>query len=107
MIFSHIDKNKIEGVFLISADRHRSDAWKIERENGYTLYEANTSHLTKNSTHPQMPKAIFSILGKPAFGLLTFDLTKEDPEIIYQVVKNDNKIVAELVVKRSQLSFDK
>jgi alkaline phosphatase D len=105
VIFSHIEKNKIEGVFLLSADRHRSDAWKIERQSGYTLYEASSSHLTKNSTHPHMPQAIFSILGKPAFGMLTFDFTKDDPEIIYQVVKIDNEIVAELVVKRSQLSF--
>ena len=104
-IFSFIEKNKIEGVFLISADRHRSDAWKIERENGYDFYEAMSSHLTKDSSHPFQDKAIFSILGKPAFGLLTFDFSKDDPEIIYQVVKIDNKVAAELVVKRSQLSF--
>ena len=102
-IFSFIEQNKIEGVFLISADRHRSDAWKIERENGYALYEAMSSHLTKDSSHPFQPEAIFSILGKPAFGKLTFDFTKDDPEIIYQVVKIDGKIVAELIVKESEL----
>ncbi|MFO8001034.1 MAG: alkaline phosphatase D family protein, partial [Marinilabilia sp.] len=33
-IFSFIEENNIEGVVLISADRHRSDAWKITREDG-------------------------------------------------------------------------
>ena len=102
-IFRCIEQNRIEGVYLISADRHRSDAWKIERENGYDLYEANTSHLTKNGSHPLMPKAIFSHRGKPMFGLLTFDLTKPDPEIIYTVVDIDNNPVDSLIVQRSQL----
>ncbi len=106
-IFSFIEKNRIEGIFLISADRHRSDAWKIERPNGYDFYEANTSHLTKNASHAMMPNAIFSILGKPAFGLLTFDTTKPDPEITYEVVKIDNKVAASLTVKKSQLTFNK
>ncbi len=106
-IFSTIEKHKIEGVFLISADRHRSDAWKIERENGYTFYEATSSHLTKNSTHPAMPGALFTSLGKPAYGLLTFDTTLSDPEIRYQVVKIDDTFDGTLVVKKSQLSFSK
>jgi len=106
-IFSFIEKHKIEGVFLISADRHRSDAWKIERENGYTFYEAMSSHLTKNSTHPAMPGAIFTSLGKPAYGLLTIDTTISDPEIRYDVVKIDDTVDGTLVVKKSQLSFSK
>ncbi|MFC1637024.1 alkaline phosphatase D family protein, partial [Planctomycetota bacterium] len=31
-IFSFLEANKIDGVILIAADRHRSDAWRIERE---------------------------------------------------------------------------
>jgi len=31
-IFSFLEANRIDGVVLISADRHRSDAWKIKRE---------------------------------------------------------------------------
>ncbi|NQV33109.1 MAG: alkaline phosphatase D family protein [Phycisphaeraceae bacterium] len=104
-IFSFIETHRIEGVFLISADRHRSDAWKIERENGYAFYEAMSSHLTKRSSHRAMPGALFSSLGKPAYGLLTFDTTLNDPEIRYDVVKIDDKIDGTLVVKKSQLSL--
>lgn len=104
-IFSFIEKNKIEGVVLLSADRHRCDAWKIERESGYDFYEFESSHLTVNANHPQMAEAIFSIIGRPAFGMLTFDLTKEDPEVTYDVVKIDNEIAASITIKKSQLSF--
>ena len=38
-IFTYIEKERINGIFLLSADRHRSDIWKIERKNGYDLYE--------------------------------------------------------------------
>lgn len=106
-IFSCIEQYKIEGVFLISADRHRSDAWKIERANGYALYEAMSSHLTKNSSHPAMPGALFTSLGKPAYGLLTIDTTLDDPEIRYDVVKIDNTVDGTLKVKKSQLSFSR
>ena len=104
-IFGFLEDNKIEGVYLISADRHRSDAWRIKRPNGYDLYEANTSHLTKKSTHRKMPNAIFSILGKPAFGLLTIDTTLDDPQITYDVMKIDGAKSATLTVKLSQLKY--
>jgi len=104
-IFSCIEAHKIEGVFLISADRHRSDAWKIEREKGYAFYEAMSSHLTKRSSHPAMPGALFTSLGKPAYGLLSIDTTLDDPEIRYDVVKIDDTVDGTLKLKKSQLSF--
>ena len=52
-----------------------------------------------------MPKAIFSILGKPAFGLLTIDTTLADPQITYDVMKIDGEKAASLTVKLSQLRF--
>ena len=45
-IFGFLTENKIDGVVLISADRHRSDLWKIDRDRRYTLYEFNSSRLT-------------------------------------------------------------
>ena len=50
-IFSFIEKERIEGVFLISADRHRSDAYKNLRPKCYPLYEASSSKLTNQHTH--------------------------------------------------------
>ena len=45
-IFSHLEKEEIDGVILISADRHRSDLWRIERKRGYPLYEFESSRIS-------------------------------------------------------------
>ncbi|MBW2314991.1 MAG: alkaline phosphatase D family protein [Deltaproteobacteria bacterium] len=104
-IFSFIERNRIEGVFLISGDRHRSDAWKIERTEGYDLYEASTAHLTKPGTHPLKPEALFSHRGRPMYGVLGFDFTTADPELRYTVIDIDSERVDSLALRRSQLSF--
>jgi len=106
-VFSFLEDNQIDGVFLISADRHRSDAWKIERENGYDLYEFESSKLTNIHTHKIMPGAMFGYNKKCSFGLLTFDTTKTDPEVTYQIISIDNELIWEFTLKKSQLTHTK
>ena len=105
-IFSFLESNRIDGVILISADRHRSDAWKIERENGYDLYEFESSKLTNIHTHKIMPGALFGYNKKCSFGLLTFDTTITDPEVTYQIINIDDEVIRELLLKKSQLTHD-
>lgn len=102
-IFSFLEKNKINGVLLLSADRHRSDCWKIARPNGYDLYEFESSKLTNIHTHGTMAKAVFSYNKKCSVGFLTFDTTKPDPEVTYEIVSIDNEVVHKLTLKGSQL----
>ncbi|MGB2820825.1 MAG: alkaline phosphatase D family protein, partial [Phycisphaerae bacterium] len=104
-IFSFIEKNRIGGVFLISADRHRSDAYKTEREKCYPLYEASSSKLTNIHTHGLIKHSLFGYNAKCSFALLTFDTTKADPELTYEVVNIDNEVIHTLPLKLSQLSF--
>lgn len=106
-ILSFIEENEIEGVILISADRHRSDAWKITREDGYDFYEFESSKLTNVHTHRKFSEAIFSYNDKCSFGLLKFNTEKRDPEVTYQVINIDNEIMNEITIKQSQLEFDK
>ena len=106
-IFSFLEANRIDGVILISADRHRSDAWKIERENGYDLYEFESSKLTNIHTHKIMPGALFGYNKKCSFGLLTFDTTKTDPEATYQIISIDDEVIWKLSLKKSQLTHGK
>ena len=103
-IFSFIEKNKIDGVVFISADRHRSDARRIERPNGYTLYEFESSKLTNVHTHDPMPGALFDYNEKCSFGLLSFDTGLSDPEVTYQIINIDNEVVHTLSLKKSQLT---
>jgi len=104
-IFSTIEKNKIDGVLLLSADRHRSDAWKITRPNGYTLYDMMSSKITNAHTHECFPDALFCYNEGCSFGLLTLDTTKDNPTAKYEVIDIDGKVVHTLPLKKSQLSF--
>jgi len=102
-IFSLIDAEKIGGVILLSADRHRTDVYQIKRPNGYTLYEFETSKLTNNHTHGTKKEALFSYNKGNYFGHITFDLTKADPELTFKCITVDKGEVYSLTLKRSQL----
>ena len=105
-ILSFIEANKVEGILLMSADRHRTDAWKISRPNGYDLYEFNSSRLTNQHIHPTMQNAgaIFSYNDPQSFGLVTFDTTADDPVATYEVVNINGEKPHSLTVKRSELN---
>lgn len=103
-IFSFLEKNKIDGVILLSADRHRSDVWKIERPNGYALYEFESSKLTNIHTHRLMPGALFGYNKKCSFGLLSFDTIAPDPKVTYRIISIDNEIIHTFSLRKSQLT---
>ncbi len=102
-IFDYLTKNKIDGVILLSADRHRSDAWKIPRQNDYDLYEFESSKLTNIHTHELMPGSIIAYNEKCSFGELEFDLNEMDPKVTFTIKSIDNEKIGEVVVKLSEL----
>ncbi len=103
-IFSFLSQHKIDGVILLSADRHRGDAWKIERSDGYPLYEFENARLTNIHYHKTMPQALFSYNETCLFGQLAFDTTLADPEVTYRIVTINDEIVYTLNLKKSRLS---
>ena len=105
-IFQFLSKNKLDGVVLLSADRHRSDVWRIERPSGYALYEFESSRLTNQHVHRVMPGSIFGYNEKQSFGLLTFDTTLPDPTVTYQIYSIDDDLIYTLEVKRSEVSYE-
>jgi len=109
-IFSHLREERIEGVVLISADRHRSDAWRIDEGAGkpegmYDLYEFNSSRLTNRHVHREQKEAIFSYNEKQSFGLVHIDTSTADPAITYEVVNIDGEPVEKLTLRRSRLGW--
>ncbi|MEQ6120634.1 alkaline phosphatase D family protein [Reichenbachiella sp. MALMAid0571] len=105
-IFSFIEENQIDGVVLISADRHRSDAWKMQRPNGYVLYDFMSSRLTNVHTHDIMPNSLFGYNKKCSFGMLEFDTTLEDPSMTYTIKNIDNEEIHKMTVYKSELDFE-
>jgi alkaline phosphatase D len=106
-IFSFLEEHNIGGVLLISADRHRSDVWKIERPNDYDLYEFESSRLTNVHSHRVMPDALFGYNKKCSFGSLSFDTTLPDPQVSYRIINIDGEVVHTFSLKRSQLASEK
>ncbi len=103
-IFAHINKHKIDGVILLSADRHRTDIYKIERPQGYPLYEFETSKMTNNHTHGTRKEALFSYNQGNFYGMLTFDTTKSDPQMTFRCITIDDKVVHEMKLNLSEIS---
>jgi alkaline phosphatase D len=102
-IFDFIETESIGGVILLSADRHRTDVYKIERPNGYDLFEFETSKMTNDHTHPTKKEAVFSYNEGNFFGMLKFDLEKADPEMTFECITMEDQKVYEMTLKRSQL----
>ena len=103
-IFGFLAENRIDGVVLLSADRHRSDARRIERPVGYPLYEFESSRLTNEAVHRLVPGALFAYNEKQSFGLLTFDMTRQDPTVTFQIISIDGEAVGEITLRRSDLA---
>ncbi|MEE2643276.1 MAG: alkaline phosphatase D family protein [Planctomycetota bacterium] len=104
-IFSFISSEKIEGVFLVAADRHRTDLRKISRLRGYDLYEFMSSKLTNVHTHPVVKTEglIWGYNKTCSFGLMEFDTTVGDPEVRMKCVTIDGEVIHEHLLKRSLL----
>jgi len=105
-IFAAIAANKIDGVLLMSADRHRSDVRKIDRPDGYALYDMMSSKLTNAHTHECLAGALFCYNAGCSFGMLTLDTTAVDPTATYEVVDIDGEKRHRLNLSLSQLAFD-
>jgi alkaline phosphatase D len=105
-IFDFLAENKINGVILLSADRHRSDAWKIEHPDIYPLYEFSSSRLTNAHFHELMPNALFGYNEKQSFGFLTFDTSSPEPGVTYQIYSIDNELINTLNIKLSEISYE-
>ncbi len=106
-LFSHIETQGVHGVILLSSDRHRSEAWRIERDSGYPFYELLSGQLTNIHTHPPEQGALFSYNAKDSFGVLTFDTDRADPQVTYEIRSIDNERIESLVVKLSELRQQK
>ena len=105
-IFNFLSENQIEGVILLSGDRHRSDAWMISREGTYPLYDFMSSRLTNVHTHDLVPGALFAYNKTPSFGILEFDTEKEDPKLIYRIMSIENEEIHRITLYKSQLSHE-
>lgn len=107
-IFDWIQNQRIEGVFLIAADRHRTDLRRNPRPGAYDLYEFESSRLTNHHTHPVVKTEglVWGYNETCSFGLMTFDTTKSDPQVTFECIDIEGETKYEYTLKLSQLQFD-
>jgi alkaline phosphatase D len=104
-IFTWIELNRIDGVILLSGDRHRSEAWKIDRPNAYPLYDFLSARLTNVDNADLVPGPLFAYNEKCTFGLLSIDTTASDPTVTFQIINIDGEKVYTLQIAKSELSM--
>jgi len=99
-IFSFIEAERIDGVFLIAADRHRTDLRKTEREHGYDLLELESSRLTNNHTHSlvESPGWIWGYNETCSFARMQFDTTADVPHVRFECISIDGKVIHQHVL---------
>lgn len=105
-IFDFLAERKINGVVLLSGDRHRSDARRIDRENGYALYDFMSGIPTNYHTHPLSigPGHLFGHNAKNTFGMLRIDTTLEDPKLTFEIISIDDEPIWSHELRLSALS---
>jgi len=105
-IFDHLAEHEINGVVLISGDRHRSDARRIDRGNGYSLYDFMSAIPTNYHTHPLVegPGYLFGYNADNCFGVLEFDTTPDDPKMVFEIRTIDDQSIWTHELRLSALS---
>ncbi|TKG97126.1 alkaline phosphatase [Puteibacter caeruleilacunae] len=106
-IFDYLTANKIEGVILLAADRHRHDVWKHKRENDYALYEFTSSRLTNIHYHELRKDALFGYNEKNGFAVLEFETDRKVPVLTYKIINIDNELINQIKVYYHQIQTPK
>lgn len=106
MIFSFIEKNRINGLFLIAADRHRTDLRITKRESGFPFVEFESSKLTNRHTHGVVKTdgLVWGYNKTCSFGLMKFDTTADDPVVKFEAITIDGEVVHDHELKLSVIT---
>lgn len=105
-IFGFLETERINGVILVSADRHRTDLRVTKRDGGYDLYELESSKLTNRHTHKVVPSPglIWGYNKTCSFAVMDFDTSAKDPQVRFEAVTIDGERVHDHLLRLSQLS---
>jgi alkaline phosphatase D len=105
-IFNFLAEHRINGVMLLSSDRHRNDVRINRRERGYPLLEFESGWLTNEKGSGGSGAPVFEYLDGPAFGCITFKPDEADPLAIVEIITNAGEPVFRREVRLDELSDD-
>lgn len=112
VIFDYIRDEQISGVVLLSGDTHTAELNVIpwSDHGGYDLYDLTSSPLAQKPGIGWLNRDVEQRIrlpynGSANFGLLQFDLTKDDPQLTFQIINDLGKPVWRLfTLNASELS---
>ena len=95
-IFKFIEENNINGVLLLSGDRHGARGFKIKRPSGFALHEFEVASLGgvsgPGAFAADKSAQIFGYADRlKAFGEFTFDMSKPDPEVTFRLINEEGE----------------
>ncbi|MCB0737701.1 MAG: alkaline phosphatase family protein [Bacteroidetes bacterium] len=108
-LLAALDRERINGVFFLSGDRHHAELSKLEREGAYPLYDLTTSPLT-SGTHMsrdegntlQVPETLVS---ERNFALLNFSGEFKNRSMKMQIINNLGKLKWEKTLLANDLKY--
>ncbi|MEM7790496.1 MAG: alkaline phosphatase D family protein [Verrucomicrobiota bacterium] len=111
-IFNFIESKSIDGVVLLSGDRHGARGFRIERPTGYAFYEFEVATLgTDRGPRAFAPDESTQFYGYKggliAFGELTFEMERDEPQVVFRLIVEDGSVIEEHTVSLAELTPQK
>ncbi len=107
-IFRLIEENNIKGVLLVSGDRHGARGFTIPRLSGFQFYEFEGGSLGgivgPETNNPEWETRLYGTDGVFAFSEFTFKANKQDPLVVFRLIKEDGEILYEKEIRQSELT---
>jgi alkaline phosphatase D len=108
-----LDKQKVEGVLLLSGDRHHSEIISYPRENGYTLYDITASSITAGVSkaggvekdHPMRVKN--TLLEENNYARFSVSGGKNDRRIKVEFLNRAGEVKVSWSVHENELKYSK
>ncbi|MEM0961421.1 MAG: alkaline phosphatase D family protein [Bacteroidota bacterium] len=116
ILLDEIHRRRIEGVVLLSGDRHHTELLRMDRDDAYPLYEFTSSPLTAGaSTYPlrdDSPERVNPlrvegtlVAGDRNFGTLTVEGPRTERTMTMRTYLNDGTLLWERTVQASDLVY--
>ena len=107
-IFSFIERQKIEGVLLIAADRHRIDFRKTSRPKGYDFLEFVSGRITNKHVHSVIKTdgLVWGYNKTCGYCLLNFDTTKKNPVMEFEAYDHRGELLFAQKILSTDLQFN-
>ncbi|MFZ5475405.1 MAG: alkaline phosphatase D family protein [Myxococcota bacterium] len=105
VLFDFLAEQDVQGVVLVSGDKHRSEFRWLERDGAYDLPELTASGMS-NANHPRCPsgaEVVDCYNGGNNFVLVDVDTTRADPRLEITIREEGGEKVAEWEIQRSEL----